>query len=87
MYVYSGSIFLSGDGQTHPIAQYVVNGDYDPDHNWRNDVCLVQIQDEFQFNDRVQQVTLPPQGWPVNDGDKTLISGWGYTDVSFGKFY
>ena len=80
MYIFAGTIFLDGQGQRHEIAQYVVHGDYDPDNAWRNDVCLIQLRDNLQFNDRVQQVTLPPQGWPVNDGDSVLITGWGYTD-------
>ena len=80
MYIFSGTIFLSGTGQRHEISQYVVHGDYDPDHGWRNDICAIQIRDNFEWSDRVQQVTLPPQDWAVNDGDQTTITGWGYTD-------
>lgn len=79
MYVFAGTIYLSGQGQRADISQYIVNGDYDPDHGWRNDICLIQLRNSLQFNDRVQPVTLPPQGWPVNDGDSVLITGWGLT--------
>lgn len=78
--MFSGTIHLSGKGQRHEISQLLVNEKYDPDNEWKNDVCLIQIQDKFQYDENTQQITLPTQGWPVEDGDLLTITGWGYTD-------
>ncbi|KAL0266543.1 UNVERIFIED_CONTAM: hypothetical protein PYX00_009053 [Menopon gallinae] len=83
--IYSGSIYLDRGGIYHPISKIEMHKQYDANNRWRNDVCLIRVATPFVFTDKVQQITLPPQNWPVNAGDRISISGWGYTNPVQGQ--
>ena len=79
-YMYAGSNLLSKGGSDHDIVSYKIHEKYNPSLNWINDVCLVKVKQPFEFGPKVQQVTLPLQGWKVYDQDSVSVTGWGYID-------
>jgi len=41
--VYAGSVDLSGNGETHDAAEFVVHEDYNPNNQYINDIALVRV--------------------------------------------
>ncbi|KAL0273608.1 UNVERIFIED_CONTAM: hypothetical protein PYX00_006241 [Menopon gallinae] len=78
-YIYAGSIYLSKGGTNHTIEKVIMHELYDKESRWKNDICLVKLSRPFVIKDSIQQITLPPQDWPIFSGDKVTITGWGRT--------
>ncbi|KAL0273607.1 UNVERIFIED_CONTAM: hypothetical protein PYX00_006240 [Menopon gallinae] len=79
-YVYVGSIYLDKGGSSHPIEKMVMHENYQQSNHFKNDICLLRVSKPFQFSDRVKQVVLAPENYPVPGRDKVNTAGWGLTD-------
>ncbi|KAK6618757.1 hypothetical protein RUM43_013148 [Polyplax serrata] len=78
--LYAGSNVLYKGGSFHEVEKYIIHQNYSSKDNWINDACLLKVKEPFVYGERVQQVTLPPQDWPINDGDLLNVTGWGLTE-------
>lgn len=76
--MFAGTVFINGTGQRYDIDLYKIHGSFDFYNDYRNDICVIRIKGEFEFNDRIQPVTLTTQDWPINEGDVAAVMGWGY---------
>lgn len=82
-FVFAGTIFLNGTGEAHGFDYYINHDGWAPDV-FEDDLCLIKIKGEFQFNERVQPIVLPIQDWVIDDGQLANVTGWGRTaTVSF----
>ena len=75
--VLAGTTNLNSGGLKYNITQYIVHEDYDPWTGWgaKNDIGLVQIDGEFDFNDLVQSAEfIDPE-----KNSTCLAAGWGST--------
>ncbi|CAG7838479.1 unnamed protein product [Allacma fusca] len=52
------------------------NFDY---NDYSNDIAIIEINGEFEFNENVQPIALPPLGEEVSEGTNCRVSGWGTT--------
>lgn len=78
-YVFSGTIYLNGSGKIHNVSETIINEEYAPDNAFKDDICLLKIEGEFQFNNRTQPIVLPVQDWSIDDGELANVTGWGRT--------
>lgn len=44
-----------------------------------NDIALIELESDVQFNENVQPVCLPSKTNSFRDGTQAFVSGWGYT--------
>lgn len=59
-----------------------MNGNY-KSYDVANDVGLLKIKDEFEFNDKISAINLPKEGTPPES--VCSVAGWGYFSVSVQK--
>ena len=52
----------------------------------RNDIGLIRLNSDIQFDDKVQPVKLPSEDFEKADYP-AVLSGWGTTSVSFAPRY
>ncbi|MHC4647981.1 MAG: serine protease, partial [Planctomycetota bacterium] len=80
--IFSGSISLTGVGQTTGVNRIIVHEDYDPYTN-DNDIALLELDNDLDL-------TLASQGpiglvWPSSEssyaspGTTAIVTGWGHT--------
>lgn len=77
-----GSNRLNSGGTTYSVDLIIVHEEYD-NYLIKNDVSLIRVASDIQFNDRVQPIALPAND--TEAGAPLLLSGWGTTTVS--KYY
>ena len=71
------------NGQELSIKSYLIH----PYYNDKNDICLLTLENDLDFNDNVKAIALNNE--TVEAGTKCIVSGWGNTRwgaiaVSFG---
>lgn len=72
----AGSDLRSQGGQVVNITKFFLHPDYQPS-GYYNDIAVVILEQNLQFNDRVWSISLPPKGYRVRDNDPLLVTGWG----------
>ena len=75
-----------GNGQEKSVESYLIHPDYigvSPDGSGShvNDVCLLTLESDLEFNDNVKAIAL--NNGTVNACTKCIVSGWGTLTVSF----
>ena len=68
------------NGQELSIKSYLIH----PYYNDKNDICLLTLENDLDFNDNVKAIALNTE--TVEAGTKCIVSGWGALRVSFGFF-
>ena len=80
--IIAGQIEVSGSyGQVIEIDSYLIHPDYDQenkDNNW-NDVCLLTLKTDLEYNDNVKCIKLNDRS--LEPGTKCIVSGWGRLEV------
>ncbi|CAK1548126.1 unnamed protein product [Leptosia nina] len=66
-------------GDKYYVKQAIRNDDYD-NVDLTNDIGLIEVTKDIQFNDKVQPISLPDKD--VKPGDNVLITGWGRVSVT-----
>ena len=76
--IIAGQIEVSGSyGQVIEIDSYLIHPDYDQENtnnNW-NDVCLLTLKTDLEYNDNVKCIKLNDRS--LEPGTKCIVSGWG----------
>ena len=68
------------DGQIKEIDSYLIHPDYTGVHNNFNDICLLTLKTNLEFNDNVKCIKLNDEY--VEPDTKCVVSGWGRMSVS-----
>ena len=80
--IIAGQIKVSESyGQFIEIDSYLIHPDYDQenkDNNW-NDVCLLTLKTDLEYNDNVKCIKLNDRS--LEPGTKCIVSGWGRLEV------
>ena len=80
--IIAGQIEVSGSyGQVIEIDSYLIHPDYDQENsnnNW-NDVCLLTLKTDLEYNDNVKCIKLNDRS--LEPGTKCIVSGWGRLEV------
>ncbi len=59
----------------HSVSSFTTHADYDATGEIENDVAILRLSDNIEFNENVRPACRPPTGHP---GENTaFISGWG----------
>lgn len=60
------------------VNKVILHEEYD---SWtiNNDICLLQLKKDLEFNDWVNVIALPPQSQEEEEGTVCTVSGWGTT--------
>ena len=69
------------NGQEKSVKNYLIHPDYIGVSDHINDICLLTLENELEFNDNVTAIGLNTE--IVEVGTKCIVSGWGTTEVSF----
>lgn len=72
----AGSDLRSQGGQIRNITKFFLHPDYQSSGLY-NDIAIVILQSELQFNSKVWSISLPPKGYKVRDNEPLLVTGWG----------
>lgn len=70
--IVAGTTRLSENGTRFSITKITAHENYS---NFRNDIALIKIKDEFKFDERIQPISIRTTAVP--DDSKIIISGWG----------
>ena len=63
------------NGQEISIQSYLIHPDYIGIDNHYNDICLLTLENELEFNDNVKAIALNTE--TLEAGIKCNVSGWG----------
>ena len=63
------------NGQEISIQSYLIHPDYIGIDNHYNDICLLTLENELEFNDNVKAIALNTE--TLEAGVKCNVSGWG----------
>ncbi|KAJ3652971.1 hypothetical protein Zmor_018893 [Zophobas morio] len=74
--IVAGTNLAHSGGTTHKVTNWFNHEDYD-DQTLINDIGLIQIEDEFEFDD----VTQPTEFVDPAANATCTVAGWGVTDV------
>ncbi|KAJ3657791.1 hypothetical protein Zmor_009571 [Zophobas morio] len=74
--IIAGTNLANSGGTTHKVAKWINHEDYDPTA-LINDIGLIQIEDEFEFDD----VTQPTEFVDPAVNATCSVAGWGETDT------
>ena len=67
-------------GKKKTIKNYTIHPDYDPFGAVHNDICLVTLDYELEFDDNVQAIEFNDEN--LIAGTKCTASGWGVLEAS-----
>ena len=67
------------NGQEISIQSYLIHPDYIGIDNHYNDICLLTLENELEFNDNVKAIALNTE--TLEAGIKCNVSGWGTLEV------
>ena len=68
--------------KAHNVRTFHYHSAYSPS-TLDNDIAVLELSSEIEFNDGVQPICLPPVGDEVYDYDRCVTTGWGNT---FGRY-
>lgn len=58
------------------VERVIIHPKYD-EFMHDNDIAIVVLNDEIEFNERAKPIELPSQGDEVSENDEGVFSGWG----------
>ena len=73
------------NGQETSIKSYLIHPGYVGSFDHINDICLLTLENELEFDDNVNAIGLNTE--IVEVGKKCIVSGWGTTTVSYLVFF
>ena len=73
------------NGQEIPIESFLIHPNYTGIGDNHNDICLLTLDDDLEFNDNVKAIALNNE--TVDAGTKCIVSGWGTLTVSSSVAY
>ena len=84
MRIIAGRVDISNTtiGQERYIKSYLIHPDYNGEESQHNDICLLTLENELDFNNNVKPIALNDE--TIEAGTKCIVSGWGALAVSFG---
>ena len=68
------------NGQEKSIKSYLIHPDFIYIGANANDICLLTLESDLQFNENVKAIAL--NNGTVDAGTKCIVSGWGTLTVS-----
>lgn len=74
-----GTNCLEDGGKRYAIDKYVIHPEF-RQNLYDNNIAVVKVEGDIDFNDQVQPVSYSCQGFPKNAG--AVLSGWYRDDVS-----
>lgn len=74
-----GTIDLNSGGTRYDVEKFIPHEEYDKPP-FANDIALIRIKGEIQFNDKVQPIQYSDKF--INDDTYLQIFGWGKLRVS-----
>ncbi|KAJ3652974.1 hypothetical protein Zmor_018896 [Zophobas morio] len=74
--ILAGTNLANSGGTTHKVSKWINHEDYD-NEALTNDIGLIQIEDEFEFDD----VTQPTEFVDPVENATCSLAGWGMTDT------
>lgn len=74
--VRAGSDLRSQGGQIVNVTKIFLHPDYQPS-GYYNDIAVLRLESNLQFNSKVWSTPLPPKGYKVLHGEPLVVSGWG----------
>ncbi|XP_047520904.1 chymotrypsin-1-like isoform X1 [Pieris napi] len=72
-----GTNLLSSGGDSYPVESFVDHEGFDT-KTFFDDIALLKVSKDIQFNDKVQPIQMATSNTPV--GTQCLHTGWGFTD-------
>ena len=69
------------NGQELSIKSYLIHPDYNGAVSQHNDICLLTLESDLEFNDNVKAIAL--NSGTLDACTKCIVSGWGTLTVSF----
>lgn len=76
--VVAGTILLDSGGDNYTVKRIIQHPSYDT-KDIKNDIALIQLEDEINFTENVATVRLPMAD--TEEGTQLMLSGWGSTSV------
>ncbi|XP_047520905.1 chymotrypsin-2-like isoform X2 [Pieris napi] len=76
-----GTNLLSSGGDSYPVESFVDHEGFDT-KTFFDDIALLKVSKDIQFNDKVQPIQMATSNTPV--GTQCLHTGWGFTDGDSG---
>jgi len=73
----AGSTFRTSGGVTIPVRRIIEHEDYNVPIYFDNDIALMFLASLLTFGNGIQAITLPAQGFVVEHGTDSQVSGWG----------
>lgn len=67
------------NAQKTPVDKIIIHPKFQA-HNKTNDIAILVLRKDLDFNNLVRPVTLPPHGANVPDEKEGIISGWGVSE-------
>lgn len=64
--------------KNYTISRIVTHPGWNKYIRW-NDISLIKVDQEIDFNDHVQPICLPHRDACINPGSACVVTGWGYT--------
>lgn len=81
MKIVVGTNDLKSGGTQYKVDSFIPHEKYDMPQ-FANDIALIRVQDEIQFNDKVQPIELNKEF--IEAESKVEIYGWGKSDITPG---
>ena len=69
------------NGLKMSIKSYLIHPDYNGVVSQHNDICLLTLESDLEFNDNVKAIAL--NSGTLDSCTKCIVSGWGTLTVSF----
>lgn len=84
MKVVAGTTLIhGGEEQVYQVEYLVAHKDFS-EKKLTNDVGLIRVSKDIEFNDKVQPIALPPKGEEFyKAGDSAKLTGWGLSGCEF----
>lgn len=74
-----GAHHIHKDGDHYQVSQIINHPAYNSNHDFKNDISLLQTNTSIQFNNHVKSIPLSMQF--MDGGVRSTISGWGNVQV------
>jgi secreted trypsin-like serine protease len=63
--------------KTHEIDSILANFHYEPHKSQMNDIAIIKVKEDIEYNDRVQPICLPDTSTFKTSEQTGWVSGWG----------
>lgn len=73
----AGTTTLDSQGSWYEVEKTIIHDNFQ--RNVVNDIGLLKIKNQIEFNDKISAISLPKSNTP--DGSVCVVSGWLYVNV------